>query len=617
MANYDQDANQAWEKMSTGMCWPWDWFREDLPIETKDGDALQKMVEGIVDQDLRIPKTFETLFDKAPIPEKAELPKPPGPERDSVLVFADSVGYYQKLLAAVPEGRLGTKKIVDKWANMSDDEVKKLVNSQKGGWDLILFMASIDPPASNHVNNVIAQEALVAELYLNVLKAIQSTENAKRLAVITRGVMCEDRKQHNKYGLGMITSALMFGMSNSARQEFEEQSIQYIDTEWSLKATGEADKYNLFPRLATECFRLSTFGHNNVRILNKGRYVVREMDSSSFEEANVEFKIPEKGTIAISGGNGALGLVMGGWFLDKCQEKGIAGLEIKFCSRSMKIGDLNIPPWESIQARAKEMGITVGQSKLDMGTQEAVDKFINANSPNLVGFIHSAGVLQDSMLMNLTWEKCEAVFNSKHRPALYLHSALERYKQDNLMFVWLFTSVAVWGNMGQINYSGSNHFLDALSRHRVAKGLPCCGMQWGAWGEVGMAATMSDSMRARTMAGPCPYFTNVEGLQGMEIGLKTGLPGFSVFKFSPGVMFGMVAPDHNVTACYTRNWYSELCPNPPSGDIGRPEGINSAIRTNVGLYQKTKKERLIYDYYTKPLKDMYEEEWGDDFRKWK
>ncbi|CAE8586783.1 unnamed protein product, partial [Polarella glacialis] len=78
---------------------------------------------------------------------------------------------------------------------------------------------------------------------------------------------------------------------------------------------------------------------------------------------------------------------------------------------------------------------------------EGVDNFLKSVDGRLVGFIHSAGILQDAMLMNLTWEKreaqldvqaClkqlegiwpitfEAVFAPKHYAALYLHDALER-----------------------------------------------------------------------------------------------------------------------------------------------------------------------------------------------
>merc|ERR1719277_334836 len=107
--------------------------------------------------------------------------------------------------------------------------------------------------------------------------------------------------------------------------------------------------------------------------------------------------------------------------------------------------------WRKIQTKAEEMGLTVEQGKVDMSTQEAVDAFVKGVDGKLIGFIHSAGVLQDSMIPNQTWEKFESVYASKHWAALYLHDALEKMPNPNLAFFWLFSSVAVYGNMGQIN----------------------------------------------------------------------------------------------------------------------------------------------------------------------
>jgi len=199
---------------------------------------------------------------------------------------------------------------------------------------------------------------------------------------------------------------------------------------------------------------------------------------------------------------------------------------------------------------------------MDMGSQAAVDKFVSEVTPNLVGFIHSAGVLQDSMLPNQTWEKFEAVYDSKHRAALYLHDALERFSNPNLKFFWVFSSTSAYGNMGQANYSASNTCLDGLARHRRALGKPCTAIHWGAWGEVGMAATMDDAMRNRVMMGPMPYFSVAQGLQGLEGGLRTGLPEFTVFIVNPPVMFGMIQGDEHVNQRYNRNIYSEWLPTP-------------------------------------------------------
>ncbi|CAE8637100.1 unnamed protein product, partial [Polarella glacialis] len=201
--------------------------------------------------------------------------------------------------------------------------------------------------------------------------------------------------------------------------------------------------------------------HNTVRILNRGRYVLRQVPSKPYEK-QAEWQLPEDGVIAISGGNGALGLVMGLWILRKAKKQGGKKFSIQFLSRSMKISDGNMSNWKEIQDLAASLGIHVEQSKCDVSKQESVDAFLESVTPNLAGFIHSAGILQDAVLGNQTWEKFDAVFEAKSRAALFLHDGMERFPTPKLKFFWLFSSNSVYGNMGQLNYSASNSFLDGL-----------------------------------------------------------------------------------------------------------------------------------------------------------
>merc|ERR1712232_1162022 len=181
-------------------------------------------------------------------------------------------------------------------------------------------------------------------------------------------------------------------------------------------------------------------------------------------------------------------------------------------------------------------------------------------TPNLVGIIHSAGILQDSMLFNQNWEKFLAVYEAKHYAAIFINDAFERYENPNLAFFWLFSSGAVYGNMGQLNYSASNSFLDALARHRRALGKPCMAPQWGAWGDVGMAANLDDASRRRMANSPMPYFSNAQGLYGMECLIRSNLAYGAVNAVNPPLMFGMVQGDW---LGYTRNFFGYYAPSPP------------------------------------------------------
>jgi hypothetical protein len=223
-----------------------------------------------------------------------------------------------------------------------------------------------------------------------------------------------------------------------------------------------------------------------------------------------------------------------------------------------------MPNWKHIESLASELGIFIEQAKADCSKQESVEEFLQSVTPNLSGIIHSAGILQDSMLFNQTWEKFDNVFAAKSRAALYLHEGLERYENPGLEFFWMFSSCAVYGNMGQLNYSASNSYMDGLSRHRRALGKCSMAPQWGAWGEVGMAANLDDASRRRMANSPMPYFSNREGLYGLECLLRTNLAYACVIKINPPLMQGMVSGTDNAVQCYTGNFYSNMATVPPT-----------------------------------------------------
>uniref|UniRef100_A0A6V0DG67 Ketoreductase domain-containing protein n=1 Tax=Zooxanthella nutricula TaxID=1333877 RepID=A0A6V0DG67_9DINO len=556
-----------------------------------------------------VPKAFENFVKNKDGP--VEIPNYPTPSKTSILVFCDAKGIAKEIIDAAPEGRFGTKKFVHDAYDMSPDDIKALI-TPKGGWGIILFACGLDEPESNAVAHVIDQNTRLLHLFFHVNQTIQRNEKStKKFAVVTRGIFEEDPKVHKQVGLRITTASSLFGMCNTAREEMEEVDIQYVDMDWHPKNPEE-----VYAQVCSELLRESCFGHNSVRITRKGRFVMRQLSSKPYEAAQQEFPIPSSGTIAITGGNGALALVMGEWLLAKAEEQGAKGFEMKFLSRSVKISDANMPAWKRIEAKAEKMGIMVEQSKLDLSTQEATDEFIKAHSPNLIGIIHSAGVLQDGMLQGLSWEKCETVFDSKHRPALFLHGALERFPNPNLRFFWMFSSVAVYGSMGQWNYSGSNAFLDGLARYRRGRGKVATAIQWGAWGEVGMAANMDPAMRRRVEMGPFPYFKNIEGLAGLEAGLKTGVPVFSVFRMSAEVCFSWLAAMDTVDQCYKRNFWGEVIPSNTAPTLDRNH-YNTIWRLSLGSYQDFPPEKkLIYAAYVQKKAEEHEKQWGDDFRQW-
>ncbi|HEV8317836.1 MAG TPA: amino acid adenylation domain-containing protein, partial [Vicinamibacterales bacterium] len=116
----------------------------------------------------------------------------------------------------------------------------------------------------------------------------------------------------------------------------------------------------------------------------------------------------------------------------------------------------------------------------------------------LRGIVHAAGINDVGFIERQPWASFEAVFPSKVRGAWNLHTLTGTRSLD---FFLLFSSTAaVFGGLGQANYSGANAFLDSLAHYRRSCGLPALAIDWGPWAEVGMAARLGEQVRRRWAA---------------------------------------------------------------------------------------------------------------------
>jgi NADPH:quinone reductase-like Zn-dependent oxidoreductase/acyl carrier protein len=126
----------------------------------------------------------------------------------------------------------------------------------------------------------------------------------------------------------------------------------------------------------------------------------------------------------------------------------------------------------------------------DVGQESEVARLldrIRAELSPLAGIVHLAGVLDDALLGQLTVERFRTTLAPKAFGAEYLDRMT---KNDDLDFFIVSSSVSsLFGSPGQSNYATANALLDGLVAQRRAQGLPATGVNFGPWGQGGMASS--------------------------------------------------------------------------------------------------------------------------------
>jgi acyl carrier protein len=128
--------------------------------------------------------------------------------------------------------------------------------------------------------------------------------------------------------------------------------------------------------------------------------------------------------------------------------------------------------------------------------------------PPLVGIVHAAGILDDAVVAHLSPAKFQSVMAAKVGGALALDANVQGGDLDFL--VYCSSAASVLGTPGQANYAAANAMLDSLAHRQRARGIPAISIDWGTWGETGLAAA-SENRGARMASQGLHPLTSKEG----------------------------------------------------------------------------------------------------------
>ncbi|WP_410595964.1 type I polyketide synthase [Amycolatopsis sp. lyj-23] len=156
----------------------------------------------------------------------------------------------------------------------------------------------------------------------------------------------------------------------------------------------------------------------------------------------------------------------------------------------------------------------------DRAQLEAVLAAIPAEHP-LTAVIHTAGVLADGVVSELTPEQLETAQRPKAAAARLLD---ELTRDADLAAFVLFSSAAgVLGNPGQAGYAAANAELDALARKRNSEGRPAVSIAWGYWAAVsGMTEHLGAADLRRNQRIGMSGLPDGEGMALLDAAIGTG-----------------------------------------------------------------------------------------------
>ena len=274
------------------------------------------------------------------------------------------------------------------------------------------------------------------------------------------------------------------------------------------------------------------------------------------------------GAYVVTGGMGGLGRVAARWLADRGATRVVlsgrrppSALPELACDVRVVTGDIAAPGVaEELVARATEDGVP------------------------LRGVLHAAGVLADASVLAMTAADLETTWRAKTLGAQRLAAACEGHELD--WWVAYSSAAGLFGSPGQAAYATANAWLDAFCGRLRDRGVPATTVQWGAWSEVGGAASNDNAILDR--------LSPAEAMPALAAVLAVGLPQAAVVRFDAARVtelfpalaerpfIGALLPAEN-TGVTAPAW---------SGNRTDRAAVEAHLRATVAEMMRTSPERL-------------------------
>lgn len=319
-----------------------------------------------------------------------------------------------------------------------------------------------------------------SEVAMKMLKALQkSWPDGTTSLIFPTSSTCLHSKSHKD---DQIASSSIIGFLRSALWEMSTYSFALIDLEGKNEAKDTDSILEFVKNQSDICPRFGQFAFRNNKLC-------QAQINRLYLDGAGSFTAEPNGLYIISGGRGALGLETAR-FLAQRGAKAIALLGRSSATKAA-IGKMDI---------MRQGGVSVYDENVDVSDFKALEaslKRLRKTGNQIIGVFHLAGVLDDSMIVNMEREHLVKSLAAKIGGADNLHRLTLNDPIEN--FVMFSSAASFVGSPGQANYSAANAYLDSLAHYRHVNGYPSQSINWSVWSDVGLAVSEERAGRLRRL----------------------------------------------------------------------------------------------------------------------
>jgi acyl transferase domain-containing protein/predicted O-methyltransferase YrrM/acyl carrier protein len=385
----------------------------------------------------------------------------------------------------------------------SGPDYERVLREGAAAWCGVVYLWALDATvddAAGEADVLRAQEHAVGGALTLVQSLVRShaagAARAPRLWLVTRGA-----QPAGEPDTAMVAAqAPLWGFGHAVALEHPELRCTRLDLDPRVEPQQAA------AMLAAELRQRDT-AEDRIALRGGERKVPR-LARHAASRAAEPVRFTAEGSYLITGGMRGLGLRVAEWMV----ERGARNLVL--------LG--RAEPSATARAaldRLASAGTRIIVARGDVADRQRLAEILNEiehSLPPLRGVIHSAGVLDDGVLLQQSWPRFAEVMRPKVAGGWNLHALTARLELD--FFIVFSSGVALLGAAGQSNHAAASAFLDGLVHQRRARGLPALAINWGAWSEIG--AAVDHRLEERGTA----TFSPAQGLAALEYALQRAMP---------------------------------------------------------------------------------------------